>query len=125
MLRYTAAAAYTGPDSFTYRASDALGGQSLSTIVVNVSSANSSPTCATGPFSYTISAGAQLLLPAAPCSDGDGDALTIEIASGPAHGTLTANPDGTGTYTPNAGYTGPDQFTFRAFDGTARSARGP
>ncbi len=31
------------------------------------------------------------LLPAAPCSDGDGDTLTIEIPSGPAHGTLTAN----------------------------------
>jgi hypothetical protein len=125
VLRYTATAGYTGPDSFTYRAGDDFGGQSaVSTVAITVSNTNTAPTCATGPFGYTVAAGAQLLLPAAPCSDADGDALTIEIPTQPAHGTLTANPDGTGTYTPNAGYTGPDSFQFRAFDGTARSASG-
>ena len=53
-------------------------------------------------------------------SDPDGDALTFEILSGPSHGTLA----GSGallTYTPDAGYTGTDAFTFRANDGTAES----
>ena len=124
VLRYTATAGYTGPDSFTYRAKDALGGQSaVSTVSINVSNANTAPTCAAGPFAYTVMAGTQLSLPPAPCTDQDGDTLTTEIPSGPSHGTLTTNGSG-GTYTPAAGYTGPDSFTYRAFDGTARSSTG-
>jgi gliding motility-associated-like protein len=30
----------------------------------------------------------------------------------PAHGTVDINPDGTYTYTPTPGYSGPDQFTY-------------
>src|SRR5207247_1117932 len=41
--------------------------------------------------------------------------------SGPAHGTLTLNPDGGFSYTPAANYNGPDSFTYRANDGTADS----
>ena len=36
-------------------------------------------------------------------------------------GTLTLNNDGSFTYTPNAGYFGPDSFTYRAHDGTDQS----
>ncbi len=50
------------------------------------------------------------------CTDADGDTLTREIVAGPAHGTLGAidQSAGTVTYTPAAGYSGPDSFTFRA-----------
>ncbi|NJO83673.1 MAG: cadherin-like domain-containing protein, partial [Blastochloris sp.] len=41
---------------------------------------------------------------------------------GPAHGTLTLNPDGSFTYTPDAGFDGVDQFTYRAGDGYDPSA---
>src|SRR6185503_2436619 len=37
------------------------------------------------------------------------------------HGTAVANPDGTITYTPNAGYSGPDAFGYTATDGSAAS----
>ena len=53
-------------------------------------------------------------------ADSDGDALTYSVVSAPTHGTLS----GTGanrTYTPNAGYDGPDSFTFKANDGQADS----
>src|SRR5262249_27508116 len=55
--------------------------------------------------------------------DGDGDALTaVPVSgSGPTHGTLTLHPDGSFTYTPTAGYTGPDSFTYKANDGTVDS----
>jgi ELWxxDGT repeat protein len=43
--------------------------------------------------------------------------LTASVVSGPAHGTLTANADGSFTYTPNVGYVGPDSFTYQASDG--------
>ncbi len=51
----------------------------------------------------------------------DGDPLTYAAVAGPAHGTLTLNPNGKFTYTPAANYHGPDSFTFNATDGTTTS----
>jgi gliding motility-associated-like protein len=44
------------------------------------------------------------------------DPTSIQITTQPAHGTLTINPDGTITYTPNVGYSGPDSFSYRLKD---------
>ena len=53
-------------------------------------------------------------------SDADGNALGYVVVTAPAHGTLSgAAPDV--TYTPAAGYSGADSFTFKANDGTADS----
>ena len=54
-------------------------------------------------------------------TDVDGDALTAILVSGPAHGSLTLNADGSFTYTPAANYNGPDSFTYKANDGQADS----
>lgn len=43
--------------------------------------------------------------------------LSATVVQGPAHGTLTLNANGSFTYTPNAGYSGPDSFSYRASDG--------
>ena len=43
------------------------------------------------------------------------------LVSGPAHGSLTLNADGSFTYTPAANYNGPDSFTYKANDGQADS----
>jgi VCBS repeat-containing protein len=50
-------------------------------------------------------------------TDADGDALTAILNVGPSNGTLTLNSDGSFTYTPNAGFTGLDTFTYHANDG--------
>lgn len=55
-------------------------------------------------------------------TDPDGDPLTAELVSGPAHGSLTLNPNGSFSYTPAVGYSGADFFSYRAYDGTERSA---
>ncbi len=53
-------------------------------------------------------------------TDANGDPLTFAVVSQPANGTLTGTaPDL--TYTPAAGFTGSDSFTFTANDGTADS----
>jgi hypothetical protein len=54
-------------------------------------------------------------------SDGDADVLTYAIASGPAHGTLGTLSGAVVTYTPAMGYTGSDQFSFRASDAVVSS----
>src|SRR5204862_477381 len=48
--------------------------------------------------------------------------LTAAVATGPSHGALTLNPNGSFTYTATAGYTGADSFTYTATDGIATSA---
>lgn len=50
-------------------------------------------------------------------SDPDGDDLSVSTVSDPANGTATINADNTVTYTPDAGFTGTDTFTYTAFDG--------
>src|SRR5205823_1805970 len=54
-------------------------------------------------------------------TDADGDPLTAVLVSGPAHGTLTLNGNGSFTYTPAANYNGPDSFTYKANDSQADS----
>ena len=56
------------------------------------------------------------------CFDEDGDAVSYTKLSEPAHGTLSDS-GGTLVYTPAAGYTGPDQFNYKATDGHGGSPR--
>src|SRR5439155_26212835 len=53
-------------------------------------------------------------------TDVDGDPLTAILVTGPAHGTLNLNNDGSFTYTPALNYNGPDSFTYKANDGQVR-----
>ncbi|HZY83378.1 MAG TPA: N,N-dimethylformamidase beta subunit family domain-containing protein, partial [Gemmataceae bacterium] len=50
-------------------------------------------------------------------TDPNGLSLTAVLVSGPSHGTLTLNADGSFTYTPATDYTGADSFTYKANDG--------
>jgi VCBS repeat-containing protein len=50
-------------------------------------------------------------------TDAESDPLTAQLVTGPSHGTLTLNADGSFAYTPTAGYAGPDSFTYNAYDG--------
>ena len=54
-------------------------------------------------------------------SDADGDPLTYLPGTAPAHGTVSGSPPNL-IYTPDAGYTGADSFTFKVSDGTDQSA---
>jgi trimeric autotransporter adhesin len=50
-------------------------------------------------------------------SGANGEVLTAAKVTDPAHGTLALNANGSFTYTPDAGYAGPDSFTYKANDG--------
>ena len=50
--------------------------------------------------------------------DADGPVIfALADSGGPAHGSVTINPDGTYAYTPAAGYTGSDEFYFTVTQG--------
>jgi hypothetical protein len=49
------------------------------------------------------------------------DPLWVAIEAGPAHGSLQLGLDGSFRYYPDAGFHGHDRFTYRVFDGIARS----
>lgn len=50
-------------------------------------------------------------------TDPDGNTLTASVVTGPAHGTLTLNADGSFSYQPESAYVGSDSFTYKATDG--------
>ncbi|HET7370546.1 MAG TPA: FG-GAP-like repeat-containing protein [Gammaproteobacteria bacterium] len=56
-------------------------------------------------------------------SDQDDDEITFAVATQPAHGKVSAS-GASFTYTPDAGYSGADSFTYTASDGVLTSAPG-
>ncbi|MCU1429527.1 MAG: repeat-containing protein [Actinomycetia bacterium] len=54
-------------------------------------------------------------------TDTESDPLTAHLVSDVSHGNLSLNTDGSFTYTPAAGFSGSDSFTYKANDGTSDS----
>ncbi|MCO6454942.1 MAG: tandem-95 repeat protein, partial [Pirellulaceae bacterium] len=122
---YTPAANFHGTDSFTYRATDGTAESNTATVTITVRPVNDAPVAVND--AYVTDEDTPLVI-AAPGilgndSDLDGDALTVVVGSisGPSHGTVVANANGSFTYTPAANFHGTDSFTYRATDGTANS----
>jgi VCBS repeat-containing protein len=120
-LTYTPDAGFVGADSFTYKLNDGAADSNPATVIVDIT--NTKPTAAGLTYQVlhgtTLDSGGVGVLSAA--SDADGDVLTAELVSGPAHGTLSLLPDGTFTYTPNQDFAGTDSFTFTTNDGAESS----
>ena len=73
--------------------------------------------------SYETVSGAALAVaaPGVLGNDSGTSPLAAVLVSGPAHGTLALNADGSLSYTPAAGYVGPDSFTYVARSGPSDS----
>ncbi len=54
-------------------------------------------------------------------TDAENNPLTVILVSGPSHGSVALNANGSFTYTPNANYNGSDSFTYKANDGIDNS----
>ena len=112
---YTPNANYFGTDSFTYRANDGEFDSNLATVDITVSPVNDAPV--TGDIAASTAEDTAVVVDLlANASDIDDLVLTPVIVDGPANGVLTANVDGTFTYTPNANWFGTDLFTYRVRD---------
>jgi len=121
---YTPNSLFSGTDSFTYNAQTTCGSSGPATVTITVNHVNHAPVA--NDDSYNMSQDTQLTVPAsgvlANDSDVDGDTLTAALVDGPSHGVLTLNADGSFTYTPLAGFSGTDTFTYEASDGSLMSA---
>lgn len=121
---YRPAPDYNGSDAFSYHASD--GALISGDVVVSLAIApvNDAPVARADAYGATedtsLSAAAPGVL--ANDTDVDGDALTAQLVSGPAHGTLTLLPNGSFTYMPAANFNGTDTFTYTARDAVSASA---
>jgi len=119
-VTYTPAANYNGPDTFTYTVGDGHGGSDTASVSITVNPVNDAPV-ATGD-SYSVDED-QLLTKSAAAgvlindSDVDGDVLSAVLVSGPSHGTVTLNANGSFDYTPAANFNGADSFTYKVSDG--------
>jgi VCBS repeat-containing protein len=115
---YTPAANYNGADSFTYKASDGSLNSNTATVNLTITAVNDAPVATVASVTTAEDTGFNNHVTA---TDVEGDPLTYSLVSGPAHGTLTFNTDGTYSYTPAADYNGADSFTYKANDGSLDS----
>ncbi|MEG4636641.1 Ig-like domain-containing protein [Microcoleus sp. Aus8_D4] len=118
---YTPNAGFAGPDNFTYSVSD--GVSPSGAVFVNLNVANLPPAGQTD--NYTIPH-TKVFNQQAPGvlgndSDPDGDILTAKVLSNPINGKVDFKADGSFSYTPNAGFAGPDNFTYSVSDGVSPS----
>ena len=108
---------FAGTTSFTYKASDGVADTGPVTVTIQVT--NSPPTAVDQSYSVyhgqvlEVGLGRGLLSGA---TDELKHALTAVLVSGPSHGNLTFNANGSFSYTPASSYVGTDSFTYKVRD---------
>ena len=113
-------------DSFKYAIHDGTGLSNIAVVVIDLLPVNDAPVARSD--SFTLDANTTLTVAAPGVLGNDTDvespttALKALLVTGVSHGTLTLNSNGSFTYRPTAGYSGPDGFTYRATDGDAPGA---
>jgi len=112
---YTPNPLFHGTDSFIYLVTDSSGEISSQVVTLTVVNNNVAPVA--GDDVYEVDRNGVLIIDAANGvlandSDADGDVLQALAAAPPQHGSLTLNADGSFTYTPHFGYSGPDSFSY-------------
>jgi hypothetical protein len=106
-MYYTPFTNYSGPDSFTFTASNAYGVSNVATGNITVTAPAAVPNAV--PVNITVPANSGWT--SVPISFTNATATTVQVVSSPSHGAATAS-FGSINYQPTAGYSGPDGFYY-------------
>ena len=117
-ITYTPDLNWTGTDTYTYEITDNNGGFDTATVTIDVTPVNDPPVANDDLYSTSEDTPLTVPLPGLLGNDTDpeNDTLTVTLNTQPANGTVTVNPDGSFTYTPNLNWTGTDTYTYRVCD---------
>ncbi|MFD0916458.1 Ig-like domain-containing protein, partial [Pseudahrensia aquimaris] len=114
---YTPNAGFTGTDTFTYTISDGNGGTDTATVTVTINPDPNRPPDAVDDVADASDGTPIMIDVLGNDSDPDGDPLMIIGTTQPGKGTIIVQANGMILYTPNAGATGTDTFTYTIKDG--------
>ncbi|GAA5343199.1 MAG: hypothetical protein canaca05_06980 [Anaerolineaceae bacterium] len=106
---------YYGEDTFTYVANDGFADSDPATVTITISNVNDSP-AAVDDY-YETDQDTTLNVPAPGVLENDvdpdpTDGILADLKTGPLHGSLILNEDGSFTYVPQAGFFGTDSFVY-------------
>jgi VCBS repeat-containing protein len=113
---YTPAANFSGADSFTYQARDGFSDSNEVTVTITVTPVNDPPNAADDAATTAYQTPAIIAVLANDSPGDAGDTLTIQSLGPASGGTVAANLDGTVTFTPAAGFSGPGSFSYTVVD---------
>ena len=132
-LVFTPLVSFVGAASLAVTANDlgstGAGGAQIGAGTLAIAVTNTAPVAIADAYSMSRDNTLTVVAPGVLANDTDleGQALTVTAPrpqGGPSHGSLTLNADGSFSYTPVAGYTGSDTFTYTVGDGLLTSAAG-
>ncbi len=118
-LVYTPNNDFTGTDSLAFTVSDGTSASALAKVLIIVTEVVAPPPVKLVPVAESQSVSTQTETPVLISligSDGDGDSLSFNLLELPVNGRLSGQAPNL-IYTPDAGYSGHDSFTFSVSDG--------
>ena len=115
-VTYTPNVGFIGQDTFVYQVCDVALACDTATVTVTVDG-NRPPDAVDDPDVTTGQGDPVIIEVLVNDIDEDGDQLTVIQFSQGTRGTVTANADGTLTYSPNSNFKGTDSFTYTIADG--------
>jgi hypothetical protein len=125
---YRPNANFNGTDTFTFKVNDGQLDSAVQTVTIRVAAVNDPPPVVNDSFNVSANTADQLLGDvlandrAAPNPDGNETLSLAGFASSTAQGgTIRLDNNGRFRYTPKAGFTGSDSFTYQVTDGQATS----
>jgi len=117
-LTYTPEVNYHGTDSFKFKVNDSTTDSAEATVTITVTPVNDAPVAADDTAMTTQNGATININVLANDTDVDGDTLSIQSVTAPAHGSATINND-TIEYKPPTDFSGTVQFDYTASDGHA------
>ena len=122
-INYTPTTGFTGADTFTYTVADGKGGTATATVSITIQPVVTNQPPVANKDTYTVNQNSSnnSLNVLANDTDPDGDPLQITGVTVPAHGTALVLNNRV-SYTPTAGYSGPDTFNYTITDGKGGTA---